>query len=117
MDAAEYLKQRKRMCDYESGERFCNNCPFEKILLPLMKVRNCNIVDELYPEQAIKLVQEWAKTHPKLPTWNEWLHGIYDYYNGFGYQSFVEWLNTSIPDDAIKHFNIPTMLGNESEDV
>ena len=43
----------------------------------------------------------------QLPTWNEWLHTIYNYYNGFGKTSFIEWLNTVVPQEAAELFNIP----------
>ena len=111
MDALEYLQQRIRMCAYNrtSEHGACENCPFNQVL---DKLDACDEFEEQYPEKAVQLVHEWALTHPKLPTWNDWLHNIYNYYKGFKSNhetiSFLEWLNTPILLEDAERFNIPT---------
>lgn len=57
MDALEFLKERKRMCNcYEH----CEGCPLERI--------NCalNAVDsDEENEQVIAAVEQWSKEHPR----------------------------------------------------
>ena len=109
MDAIEYLRQKARMCDYENADgRRCEECPFNKELIIPYGTSGCDDIDEKYPEKAVQLVYEWAQSHPELPTWNEWLHSIYKYYNGFNKQSFIEWLNTTITQEEAEHWNIPS---------
>ena len=110
MDAVEYLRQKIRMCEYEGKKEngVCKNCPFN---IALENIKDCDEVEIKYPEKAVQLVYEWAKTHPELPTWNEWLHGVYNYYKGFNSNhnmvNFLEWLNTPITQEEAEHFNIP----------
>ena len=110
MDAVEYLRQKIRMCEYEGKKESetCKNCPFN---IALEKIKDCDDVEIKYPEKAVQLVYEWAKTHPELPTWNEWLHSVYNYYEGFNNNhstiNFLEWLNTSITQEEAEVFNIP----------
>lgn len=110
MDAVEYLRQKARMCAYkrvpENGA--CERCPFNQVL---DKIDGCDEFDEQYPEKAVQLVYEWAQTHPELPTWNEWLHSVYNYYKGFNKDhtevSFLNWLNTPVTQEEVERFNIP----------
>lgn len=110
MNAVEYLREKVRMCKYEGKKEngLCENCPFN---ITLEKINSCDDVEIKYPEKAVQLVYEWAKTHPELPTWNEWLHNVYDYYKSFNNNhnvvNFLEWLNTPIPKKEAEHFNIP----------
>lgn len=111
MDAVEYLRQKIRMCEYEGKKEngLCENCPFN---ITLEKIKSCDDVEIKYPEKAVQLVYEWAKTHPELPTWNEWLHSVYNYYKGFNSNhnvvNFLEWLNTPITQEEAEHWNIPS---------
>lgn len=110
MDAVEYLRQKARMCAYErvSENGACERCPFNQVL---DKIDGCDEFDEQYPEKAVQLVYEWTQTHPELPTWNEWLHSVYNYYKGFNSNheaiNFLEWLSTPISLENAKRFNIP----------
>lgn len=107
MDAVEFLKQKKRMCDYEGGtSRSCLVCP---IYLNFLKdnYECCDEIAEKYPEETVELVYEWNKNNPELPTWNEWLYSVFNYHNGLGTTTFLDWLNTSITKDQAEHFNIP----------
>ena len=54
MDAVEYLKTMKRMCN-ECGK--CERCP-------LNKAYSC--VYEENPEEAVAIVEQWLKEHPKM---------------------------------------------------
>ena len=107
MDAVEYLRQKARMCAYKRAPEngACERCPFNQ------EIDACEEFDEQYPEKAVQLVHEWALTHPELPTWNEWLHSVYNYYSGFKSNhetiSFLEWLNTPILLEDAERFNIP----------
>ena len=112
MDAVEYLRQKTRMCEYEgSVKKDCENCPFFLILITPNHKSSCDDIDSEYPEKAVQLVYEWAKTHPEVPTWNEWLHSVYNYYKGFNNNhsvvNFLGWLNTPITQEEAEVFNIP----------
>jgi hypothetical protein len=60
MTALEYLKEYYRMCD-STGKSSCTGC--------LMNIRKGNMAcwdfRKKYPEQAISIVQQWHKNHPK----------------------------------------------------
>ena len=111
MNAVEYLQEKVRMCKYEGKKEngLCENCPFN---IALEEIKDCDDVEIKYPEKAVQLVYEWAKAHPELPTWNEWLHSIYNYYKGFNSNhnviNFLEWLNTPITQEEAEHWNIPS---------
>lgn len=110
MDAVEYLRQKTRMCKYKiiTTNEGCDRCPLSTIS---DKISTCDEAEERCPEKAVQLVYEWAKTHPELPTWNEWLHSVYNYYKGFNSNhnmvNFLEWLNTPITQEEAELFNIP----------
>ena len=57
MDALEFLKERKRMCDsYKS----CEGCPFDDI--------KCSINSLLYDDEydrSVAIVEQWSKEHPR----------------------------------------------------
>lgn len=52
MDALEFVKETKRMCDSCTK---CENCPAESI--------RCNIIDCL--DELLPIVEKWAAEHPK----------------------------------------------------
>ena len=58
MDAVEYLKTMKRMCyQYDKG---CNTCP-------LNEIHSCVYGgDPEDPEEAVDIVEQWSKEHPKI---------------------------------------------------
>lgn len=99
MDAVTFLKQMNRMCDGD-----CEDCPIEREIGD--DIIDCIRWTEKYPEKAVELVSQWATAHPEPITWNQWLHYIQSYYSGFSSRPFIEWLNTPIPEDAKKKFNI-----------
>lgn len=110
MDAITFLKEKKRMCDYESKEgRGCTHCP---IFVNLIKeLDSCADIGEKYTEEVVRLVQKWSHENPEYPTWSEWLHYIYNYYQGFNKDQsaliFMDWLNTRITQEEADHWNIP----------
>ena len=99
MDAVTFFKVRGRICNLG-----CKNCPIEREISD--SLIGCNDWIEKYPEKAVEVVSQWVAMHPELTTWNEWLHYMQGYYGGFSSMSFIEWLNTPIPEDAKKRFNI-----------
>ena len=58
MDAIEYLKERKRMCD---GFAHCTGCPlsYQENGTEL----TCGRFVEEYPEKTVELVEKWSKEH------------------------------------------------------
>lgn len=60
MDAVEYLKERDRMC-YQDGELNCRSCG----LYDTTKCYSCTQYEQEYPEEAVRIVEEWSKAHPK----------------------------------------------------
>ena len=59
MDALEYFKIKKRMT---------NKCEMDCVDCPLYSNNNkqlgCKRFEMLYPDEAIKIVEEWGKEHP-----------------------------------------------------
>lgn len=56
MDAVEYLKTLSRMCNCE-----CCNCEFGK---RLRGFETCTSWRKTHPEEAVAIVEKWAKEHP-----------------------------------------------------
>ena len=52
MDAVEYVKQRRRMCDYYGN---CGDCPAGKY-------ERCASLNEI--PNLVPIVEQWAKEHP-----------------------------------------------------
>lgn len=61
MDAVEYVKQRKRMCDYYVN---CGDCPASKY-------ERCASLDEI--PNLVPIVEQWAKKHPVKTRQSEFL--------------------------------------------
>ena len=59
MDAVKYFKNKKRMTD---SFRTCAACPF--LSINNGKGESCCNFEELYPEEAVRIVEEWSKAHP-----------------------------------------------------
>jgi hypothetical protein len=60
MNAVEYYKEQKRMC---ANYNYCNECPLAE------KAEGdgfdyCTAWQRLYPEEAVRIVEEWSKEHP-----------------------------------------------------
>lgn len=66
MDAVEYLKTLRRMC-----ERRCTNCEFGKRLCGV--VTSCTDWRKNHPEEAVAIVEKWAKEHPAKTRQSEFL--------------------------------------------
>ena len=60
MDAVEYFKNKKHMTD---SFRTCAACPF--LSINNGKEESCCNFEELYPEEAVRIVEEWSKAHPR----------------------------------------------------
>lgn len=58
MDALDFMKAKKRMCGIEN----CLTCP-----MSLGETgRSCVWTMKEYPEDAVKIVEKWAKEHPEI---------------------------------------------------
>jgi len=60
MDAVEYLKTKRKMC--ETFQSCCINCPLKG---------DCGMPTD--PEENVKAVEEWAKEHPVKTRQSEFL--------------------------------------------
>ena len=70
MDAVEYLKETKRMCDTVGD---CRECPLKSsnTVIPCKLVRdNWELTN---PEKIVAIVEKWAKENPKKTRQSEFL--------------------------------------------
>ena len=72
MDAVEFMKTQKRMCDFFtlSDESLCMGCPFHGLVdidSPCARWCFAN------PEKAVALVERWGKNHPVKTRQSEFL--------------------------------------------
>ena len=65
MDAVEFLKTLRRMC-----EGRCLNCEFEKSRHGL---EDCTSWRTAHPEEAVAIAENWAKKHPAKTRQSEFL--------------------------------------------
>lgn len=56
MDAVEFLKTLRRMCNCE-----CHKCEFWK---RLSGPETCTVWRKNHPEEAVAIAEQWAKEHP-----------------------------------------------------
>ena len=56
MDAVEFLKTLRRMCNCE-----CYKCEFEK---RLSGFETCTVWRKTHPEEAVAITEKWATAHP-----------------------------------------------------
>ena len=73
MDAVEYVKQRKRMCDYYAN---CGDCPAGNY-------ERCACLNEI--PNLVPIVEQWAKEHPVKTRQSEF---------------FKQWPDAEIGDDG-----------------
>lgn len=75
MDAVEYLKTIKRMCEWYKpicwGEN--NQTPCKLRIKACKEGMGCVDYCNTYPEEAVKIVEQWAKEHPKKTRQSEFL--------------------------------------------
>ena len=74
MDAIEYVKQRKRMCDYYGS---CGDCPVGDY----QGCSSLNVIPKL-----VSIVEKWAKEHPVKTRQDEF---------------FNQWPDAEISDDGL----------------
>lgn len=65
MDAVEFLKTLGRMCNVE-----CTKCEFQK---RRSNFESCSYWQETHPEEAVAIVEQWAKEHPIKTRQSEFL--------------------------------------------
>lgn len=65
MDAVEYLKTLCRMCNCE-----CLKCEFTKAR---REFETCPVWQKNHPEEAVAIVEKWAKEHPVKTRQSEFL--------------------------------------------
>lgn len=89
MDAVEYFKEQKRMC---ANYNYCNECPLAE-KMESDGFNYCTAWQRLYPEEAVRIVEEWSKAHPiqtngqkfvevfgfEPTTWNKMGEDIHDF--------------------------------------
>lgn len=61
MDAVEFLKEWKRMCDNVTD---CKNCPIGNQHIPYTK-NDCALFSFYNGEVSVKCVEQWSKEHPR----------------------------------------------------
>ena len=62
MDAVEYIKEKVRMCHSDPVTKYtCNRCPFDADTNEI----GCVYWEETDPAEAVRIVEEWSKAHPK----------------------------------------------------
>lgn len=61
MDAVEYVKQRKRMCDYYNN---CSECP-------AVGYEECSCLNGIF--KLVPIVEQWVKEHPVKTRQSEFL--------------------------------------------
>lgn len=66
MDALEFLKTLRRMCNCEC----CSQCEIGKRLIV---VETCTAWRKAHPEEAVAIVEKWAKEHPIKTRQSEFL--------------------------------------------
>ena len=74
MDAVEYVKQRKRMCDYYAN---CGDCP-------AVQYEECSSLNGI--ANLVPIVEQWAKEHPVKTRQSEFLK---------------QWPDAEISDDGL----------------
>ena len=65
MDAVEFLKILRRMCNWE-----CHKCEFWK---RLNGSETCTVWRKTHPDEAVAIVEKWAKEHPVKTRQSEFL--------------------------------------------
>ena len=65
MDAVEFVKTLGRMCNVE-----CAKCEFWK---RRSSFESCNVWQKNHPEEAVAIVERWAKEHPVKTRQSEFL--------------------------------------------
>ncbi len=65
MDAVEFLKTLRRMCNCE-----CRNCEFGKARSGF---ETCPVWQRTHPEEAVEIAEKWAKEHPAKTRQSEFL--------------------------------------------
>ena len=63
MDAVEYLKQEGRMTKYCGPSAVCLECPLRNARIKNGE-RDCTDYRYNHPEEAVAIVEKWAKEHP-----------------------------------------------------
>lgn len=68
MDAVEFLKAKKRMCESYVGS--CSGCP---VYTEKQSSMNCGKYMCKYPEKAVAIVKKWSEEHPIKTRQSEFL--------------------------------------------
>ena len=62
MDVPTFFKEHGRMCRYYKNGIDCGGCPIVK--KDLIQYEKCFDYCAHYPEEAVAIVEQWAKEHP-----------------------------------------------------
>lgn len=97
MDALVYLKNKRRMCK----ETTCADCKLS--LHNNDEGLHCEIFTKRYPEQAIKVVEEWTQEHPAMTNENKYLQIIKETFNLKAYDLCC--INRGVPKALCERFD------------
>lgn len=102
MDAVEYFKEKKRMCDTQDS---CSKCPLCDPD-PFDDAWNnyCHTIESIFPSRAVEIVKEWTKENPIYTNLDKFKE-IFDYIilskREFEIDSFFDWLNEEYIEPTI----------------
>lgn len=87
MEVLEFMRQKKRMCDYYRGDTCV--CGDSRGTCPAFTI-DCSFTTDT-PEQLVAIVEQWAKEHPVKPEQNakNYAKMIQDDLNGAIYRSLI----------------------------
>lgn len=72
MSTREYLAAEQRMCfDENVGKRNCLTCPLSSRINPARI--DCGDYKRENPEEAVAIVEKWAREHPEKPEATPWI--------------------------------------------
>ena len=64
MDAVKFIKEKLRMC---KSNEYCRDC---KLNSQQTEARmDCGTYTDIYPEQAVAIVEKWSQEHPGKTSW------------------------------------------------
>lgn len=69
MQLSEFIQEFNRMCWFYKRD---NTCPMSCPMIGV-NISQCRKVTFERPGEVERIVETWAKDHPKPPTWREWL--------------------------------------------
>ena len=105
----EVANARHRLCKKFQAFVNCAGCPIAAAKEKYCENRHLTCAEFIFnnAHTALTALNNYNKEHPENPTWHQWLNCVYNYYKGFGTETFTEWLDTEITEEQADKFNIP----------